>query len=326
MLSWSRRLKKLGILGMNRRNAEFLLVRNPRRLYPLVDDKLRTKTLATEAGIAVPELYGVIETQRQIRQLDSIIEGRDDFVIKPAKGSGGNGILVVTGRSRGGFRKANEMLIGIEQVQHHISNIISGMHSLGGVPDKALIEYRVRFDPAFAGLCYQGVPDIRTIVFRGVPAACMIRLPTHESGGRANLHQGAVGVGIDLVTGHTRGGVWRNRRVDHHPDTGMPLGGIEMAHWDDLVELAAHCYDLVGLDYLGVDIVLDENLGPLVLELNARPGLSIQLANAQGLTPVLRAIEDLEEIPALAADRGRLAREICTAFEPGEVAPAAGAA
>ena len=37
------------------------------------------------------------------------------------------------------------------------------------------------------------------------------------------------------------------------------------------------------LGYVGVDIVLDANYGPMVLEANARPGLNIQIANNQGL-------------------------------------------
>lgn len=308
-----RTLEGLGILGMNRRNAEFLLERNPRRLYPLVDDKLRTKALATRAGIAVPELYGVIETNHDIRRLDEILGAHEDFVIKPAHGSGGNGIVVIVGRAKQGFRKANGLLMTAEAIGHHISNILSGMHSLGGRPDSAIVEYRVRFDPVFEGLSYQGVPDIRTVVFRGVPAASMIRLPTHQSGGRANLHQGAVGVGIDLTTGITRGGVWRNRLVDHHPDTGNSLAGLQIPRWDTLIELAARCYELVQLDYLGVDIVLDEHLGPLVLELNARPGLSIQLANGHGMTATLRAIRDVETIPASAAARVELGRRLADA-------------
>lgn len=312
-MSWLRpgkRLEELGVLGMNRRNAEFLMPANPRELYPLVDDKLRTKELAQRAGIAVPELYGVIETQRDIRNLATIVEGHPDFVIKPARGSGGNGILVVVGRSKNGYRKASGLLASNEEVAHHISNILSGMHSLGGVPDKALIEYRVKFDPIFEALSYQGVPDIRTIVYRGIPVACMVRLPTHHSDGKANLHQGAVGVGVDLTTGETRGGVWRNRRIDHHPDTGVALAGIRIPGWDALVRLASRCYDLVKLGYLGVDLVIDESRGPLVLELNARPGLSIQLANGQGLVDRLRKIEALESIPELASERVALAREL----------------
>ena len=260
----------------------------------------------------MPELYGVIETNHQIRDFEDMIGDHGDFVIKPAHGSGGNGILVVAGTSKNGYRRPNGLIVTLDEIGHHISNILSGMHSLGGVPDKAIIEYRVRFDPVFDTLSYQGVPDIRTIAFRGVPAACMIRLPTHESGGKANLHQGAVGVGIDLATGITRGGVWHNRPVEQHPDTGANLAGNTIPTWDVLVELAARCYELVPLDYMGVDIVLDEMLGPLVLELNARPGLSIQLANERGLIDVLRRIEALETIPEDPADRVDLAYELAT--------------
>ncbi len=301
------RLAELGMLGMNRRNAEFLLVRNPRRLFPLVDDKLRTKELAERAGIAVPELYGVIEVHHQTRELREIIGDHDDFVIKPSQGSGGNGILVITGTGHGGYRGSDGTLVGQDELGYHVSNILSGMHSLGGTPDKAMIEYRVKFDPLFEKLSYQGVPDIRTIVYRGVPAACMVRLPTHHSAGKANLHQGAVGVGIDLATGVTRTGVWRNQLIDRHPDTGAELAGMRIPHWEDLMLLAARCYDLAGLGYLGIDIVLDKERGPLVLELNARPGLNIQLANGCGLIHVLRRLEAMEKIPEQAADRAALA-------------------
>ncbi len=56
MLSTVRRLKARGVLGINRRNAEYTLVHNPRRLYPVVDDKPQTKRLALAAGMAIPEL------------------------------------------------------------------------------------------------------------------------------------------------------------------------------------------------------------------------------------------------------------------------------
>ena len=63
MLELHRRLRDCGVLGINRRNAEIIRRWNPRRLYPLVDDKLLTKRLALAAGMPVPELFGVIETQ-----------------------------------------------------------------------------------------------------------------------------------------------------------------------------------------------------------------------------------------------------------------------
>jgi alpha-L-glutamate ligase-like protein len=114
-------------------------------------------------------------------------------VVKPAQGSGGDGILVITGRSkrkRNMFRRSSGLLISEAEIQHHLSNIISGQYSLSGNPDKALIEYCVHFDPIFAEVSYQGVPDIRVIVYRGYPAMAMVRLPTRASDGKANLHQG----------------------------------------------------------------------------------------------------------------------------------------
>lgn len=290
ILGWY--LSKIGILGINNRNANFTLKYNSRRFYPLVDDKLKTKQLAIKEGISVPELYGVVEIERQIRDLPAFLERYSDFVIKPSKGSSGNGILVISGRAKAMYRKANGLLINTEELCHHVSNILGGMYSLGGQTDKALIEYRVEFDPIFDGISYLGVPDIRIIVFLGVPVMAMVRLPTKASDGKANLHQGAVGTGIDMATGKTLSAVWHNDIVDEHPDTGNPVTGFVIKDWDIMLRLAAHCYELTGLGYQGVDIVLDRNKGPMILELNARPGLNIQIANQIGLLNRLKIVED----------------------------------
>lgn len=287
-----RALKKKGVLAINQRNAEFTLAYNPRSLYPLVDDKLRTKQLALENGIAVPELYGVIEVEGQVRQIPQIIFDHDDFVIKPAHGSGGEGILVISGRAANGrYRKADGTMLFQYEIDHHVFNTLSGLYSLGGQPDRVLIEYRVLFDPVFEAISYQGVPDVRIIVFLGVPVMSMVRLPTRMSDGKANLHQGAVGAGIDIATGRTLTAVWRDEVVVEHPDTGNSVSGVQIPNWDELMEIAAKCFELTGLGYQGVDIVLDKDKGPLVLELNARPGLNIQIANNSGLLPRLDLVE-----------------------------------
>ncbi len=303
-----RQLRERGILGMNRRNADFIMRYNPRHLYPLVDNKLRTKQLALKHNIAVPELYAVIEIEHHVRNIADSLADHNSLVIKPAHGSGGNGILIIDGRLGKFYKKSNGSLISIEMIQHHTSNILSGMYSLGGLPDKAIIEYRVEFDPLFENISYQGVPDIRVIVFKGIPAAAMVRLPTRESDGKANLHQGAVGVGIDLATGISTYGVCKNDLVEHHPDTGYRTTGIEIPHWDRILRLATECAASVGLGYLGVDLVMDRNLGPLMLELNARPGLNIQLANSQGLLGTLEKIESFQELPGDAESRVELAK------------------
>ena len=281
----------MGVLGINRRNTEYTLRCNPRRLYPLVDDKLRTKEVALKAGLAVPELYGVLETEYQVRHLEDLLEPHSDFAIKPSRGSGGEGILVVSGRTKALYRKIDGTLISSEEIGYHLFNIISGMYSLGGQPDKVLIEYRVQFDPIFEAISYQGVPDVRVIVFLGVPVMSMVRLPTRMSGGKANLHQGAIGAGIDITSGTTLTAVWRNSIIAEHPDTGNTVTGVKIPKWETLLTMAARCYELTGLGYIGVDLVLDKDKGPLILELNARPGLGIQIANRSGLLSRLKLVE-----------------------------------
>lgn len=285
------RLKDKGVLGINGRNANFTLKYNPRRLYPLVDDKLRTKKLAQANGIPVPELYAVFEVAGQVHKLPEVLKNYSDFVIKPAHGSGGEGILVISRSIKGGFCKQDGESITLEELKHHVFNTLSGLYSLGGQPDEVLAEYRVQFDPLFEKISYEGVPDIRIVVMFGVPAMAMVRLPTKESDGKANLHQGAIGVGICMSTGVTLRGVWKNDIVTEHPDTGNPVTGLSIPGWDRLLELSAKWYELTGLGYLGVDIVLDRTLGPLTLELNARPGLNIQVANNSGLLPRLEMAE-----------------------------------
>jgi len=299
------RLRHRGVIGMNRRNAEFLLPYNPRRLYPLVDDKLQTKQLALAAGIDVPPMYGVIEIERQVRELPAMLAGHRDFVIKPAQGSGGQGILVISGQRKGRYRKPNGVLIDEPGLRHHVSNILGGVYSLGGQQDKAIIEYRVKFDPVFEAISYLGVPDIRIVVFLGVPVMAMVRLPTRISDGRANLHQGAIGAGVDIRSGKTLSAVWLDQIVDEHPDTGNPVSGIVIPQWPKLLELASRCFDLTGLGYLGVDFVLDATMGPLMLEMNARPGLNIQLANHDGLYHRLKQVE--LAAPRLATTGSRIA-------------------
>jgi len=311
MLAPARMLRQAGVLGLNERNSEFITRLNPRRLYPRVDDKALTKELALKAGMAVPELYGIISNQGEVREFDDIVGDRESFVIKPAQGSGGDGILVVTGRSqrrRDAYRLASGVRISAAEIAHHISNIVSGQYSLSGNPDKALIEYCVRFGSVFADVSYQGVPDIRVIVYRGYPTMAMVRLPTRASDGKANLHQGAVGAGVDMSLGETLTGVLGNDVVDEHPDTGVLVVGLQIPQWDFILETSARGFEVTGLGYLGVDMVIDRELGPMILEMNARPGLNIQIANCAGLANRLARVDEIHNEKDTPADRARIAR------------------
>lgn len=284
-------LKKKGILGMNSRNIEFISRYNNRRLFPLVDDKLQTKLLANEYGINTPELLFVVRYQHDVYRLKEQLKNISSFAIKPSCGSGGKGILVIKGKDGDGFVKSSGVVMSIEEVTRHVTNILAGLYSLSGDQDVAIVETLIESNSLFDNYSYQGVPDIRIIIFMGYPIMAMLRLSTKSSDGKANLHQGAVGVGLDIKTGKPINAVMEGEKIFFHPDTHHSFDTIEIANWKELLILACSCYEMTNLGYLGADIVLDKYKGAMLLELNARPGLSIQVANAKGLLPRLREIE-----------------------------------
>ncbi len=289
-----RALARRGILGMNRRNVGYISRYNDRENFPLVDDKLLTKKILKKAGLTAPEMLYTVSTQRDVERVHQQLAEQPTFVIKPAHGSGGKGILVITGKDGDEFVTRSGDRIGMSAVKRHLSNVLSGLYSLGGRTDVAIVEALVVASPIFQKFSYEGVPDIRLIVFKGYPVMGMLRLATEASDGKANLHQGAVGVGLDIGTGNAIAAVQHNEPVTLHPDTGANLMELSVPHWPALLKLAARCYEVTQLGYLGCDIVLDDKRGPMLLELNARPGLSIQIANNQGLLPRLRQIEALD--------------------------------
>ena len=285
------KLKKQGVLGMNERNYAVIAKNNKRSLYTLVDDKVKTKCLANEVNINTPKMIGIIEHQFQVKNLLDIVGNHKTFVIKPAHGSGGKGVLVIKDHNGKEFINASDEVLSFDDVYQHISNTLSGLFSLGGKYDVALIEETVNFSKVFKDFSYHGVPDVRVIVYKGYPAMVMMRLATKESGGRANLHQGAVGVGLDVRTGKTLNAVMHNRPIKIHPDTGANLMDLKVPFWKEHLLIGAMAYDMTGLGSLGADIVLDKNRGPMMLEINARPGLAIQIANGFGLKGRLREID-----------------------------------
>ncbi|MFL0800748.1 MAG: alpha-L-glutamate ligase-like protein [Agarilytica sp.] len=288
-----RDLTAQGVMGMNRRNVSYIGRYNRRALFPLVDDKLKTKRLAIEHQVTVPCLIGVVSHQHEVRNIDHVIAGHRAFCIKPAKGSGGKGILVITKVEDGIFYRSNGQSMTLSELQRHVSNILAGLFSLGGATDAAMIEDCIEVEEALANFSYEGVPDIRVIVFKGIPVMAMMRLSCSDSHGKANLHQGAIGVGLCLGTGKAVNAVKNDAIIHFHPDTNQDLRELQLPKWDGLLALACACSDMTGLGYLGVDLVIDKNLGPMLLELNARPGLSIQIANNEGLLPRLRKIESI---------------------------------
>ena len=288
-------MKLSSILGLNARNQLFSYNYNTLGSKKIADSKIQTARVLRKADVPTPSILAKFKIPQDILNFDwnSL---PSSFALKPSRGLGGEGIIVVKRRARigKGWISVQKERVTIEDLKLHILDILEGAYSMGNEPDVAFIQEYVGRHKAFRKYAYRGTPDIRIIVFNKVPIMAMLRLPTRESQGRANLHQGAVGVGVDIATGITTKAIWHGEQIVYKPGTERKLRGIKIPDWTKILETAVKTQIASGLGYLGVDIVLHPDAGPQVLEINAQPGLQIQLANLAGLKKRLERVEDLE--------------------------------
>ena len=272
------------ILGINARNIEVLDRLNPPELIEVADDKLLTKQALESSFVPVPATLAVVSSSADVQGAIESLEGQREFVIKPAHGAAGDGILVVAGRSDELYVSAGGALLDADDLRRQLTEILAGVHS-DGHPDQAFVEERIVPDAFFRSLAGEGLADVRVLLVRGGIVAAMLRLPTVRSGGRANLHQGAVGVPVEIETGATGPGRLERRVIVTHPDTGCSLLSRTVPRWAELLGVARMAQRAIPLGYIGVDLCVDLERGPLVLEVNARPGLEIQNVQGRGLWP-----------------------------------------
>ena len=295
------------ILGMNERNLSFVRAYNKKKATRLADEKLLTKELLIQIRIPTPKLYGVIKTIKDFENFDWK-KLPANFVIKPNRGFGGEGIVLLRrSKKKEEFLKlplkkrewitSSGNIWDFEKLKSHILDILDGSFSLQGLPDTAFIERKLTTHPIFLDYTKKGIPDIRVIVFNNVPVMSMMRLPTEKSQGRANIAQGAIAVGIDIGSGVTTTAMTKlptRKIIDSHPDTNQKLSDFKIPNWDKILEMSVEAQVVSGIGYLGVDIAIDRRNGPEILELNARPGLDIQVANLEGLAGRLKRVKGLK--------------------------------
>lgn len=295
-------MKIRDVLGLNSRNHLYTSVYNTRKGKGIANSKLLTKRTLRVAHVRVPETYKIIHSMEELERFD-FLKLPADFVVKPNNGLGGEGIVVIEKRAEyaGEWVDSQGRQWSVADIRLHVGDILAGRYSMDDLPDTAYIEERVRVHPVFEKYSYHGTPDIRVIVFNRIPIMSYVRLPTEESGGRANLFQGAAATGIDIATGITTYGVHHAKPIEFFPGTRRKLANIVIPQWEEILETAIRASEAIGLGYMASDIVLQpegENTTPMILEVNAQPGLKIQIANRSGLRERLTRVKGLKVLSA----------------------------
>jgi len=285
------------VLGMNSRNLTYIRPNNLKSARLLADNKIESKKMLKKHKIPTPKLIAQISSHEELEKFNWDLLP-DSFVLKPNSGLGGSGILIVYARKKNAkniWIKSNGKTISQKDLTNHISNILDGAFSITNSADIAFFEERLKISKELKPYSYKGIPDIRIIIYNKVPVMAMLRLPTKSSDGKANLQQGGIGVGIDIATGTTTTAVQgKSKIIEYIPKTRMLLRGIKIPYWDEMLEHSVRAQEVSGLGYLGADIAIDRDKGPVFLELNAQPGLSIQIANMAGLKSRLERVEGLK--------------------------------
>ncbi|MBD3224352.1 MAG: alpha-L-glutamate ligase-like protein [Caldithrix sp.] len=289
MLEYLKKFNRLHgkVLGINQRNLDYIYPNNPREHFKLADDKSETKKILEEHDIPTPPTYALIQSMGELQEQWQAAAKQKAVAIKPAMGRGGGGILILEKNNDGLWQKPSGKPVPEEHIQRHIANILFGVYSFGS-NDKAIIEYMVVNHPLLARISSGGVPDLRVITYKNKNIMSMLRVPTKKSDGRANLHQGALGIAVDLESGTIGEGTLKGTIYREHPDSCTQFYGETVPFWNDIMSITTHVSEVFPFKYMGTDIVLDRDLGPLVMEINLRPGLEIQNVNRQGLLEILK--------------------------------------
>lgn len=287
------------VVGINKRNLGYVFPNNPRKHYGLANDKAQCKSILIANHIPTPETYLIIENMWDLKVQMKALNNLDSFVVKPAEGSGGGGILILfKTKQLNCWTTHSGGLVTADQLEYHLASILYGAYSHGG-NDKAIIEFCLTPHPFFEQIYKGGIPDFRIIVYKQKALMAMLRVPTERSGGKANLHQGAMGIGVDMDKGVLTNGYYRNQFIEEHPDSLYKFRDVVIPNFNDCIDISIETSKLFPLDYLGVDVIYDKFQGPMVIEINARPGLQIQNVNKEGINQCIKRLKlesDVETI------------------------------
>ena len=309
-----------GLLSKNARNLLYIKRYNPKKTIRLADNKFKTKQFLEERGIPVPRTYALIRSRWELQKFDFDILP-ENFVVKPNRWSKWRGILIVKKLrdeevnlverpfwwfSLSGFFKWQSSLeenkfyfkvwdriLDQKSFKRQLVDILDGKYSISP-RDEILIEEKLKPSETFQDFCKYWLADIRVITFNLVPVAAMVRMPTPDSGGKANLAQWALGLGVDLSSWEIKTLFFKwELFVDKFPSDYAHLKGKKIPYWDDVLLFSSKIQYFVNLGYLALDWVITPN-GPKLLEMNARAGLEIQNVALVPLKARLQKLKDLD--------------------------------
>ena len=118
--------------------------------------KFSPSTFSPLAGWESPNYFTAIKSQRELTP-KFLYALPESFVVKPSRGYGGGGILVIERRRGANFLSVSGDSISRESLFQHCVGILEGRYSISGVSDQVIFEERLLCQPRFSGFIGNGV-------------------------------------------------------------------------------------------------------------------------------------------------------------------------
>lgn len=300
-------LKNYWILWQNARNLNYIWEYNDSLSKKLRDSKIKTKEFLSSKWIRVSESIAVLKTHKELEDFD-LNSLPLPFVVKPNAWYWWKWIIIFIKKDdEWNFISNDNQIFSIKDFKKHLSDILDWFFSLSWSRDKIIFERKLSLDKSIELLWKYWLPDIRVIVFNSIPVIAMLRVPTKNSKWKANLHMWACGLWIDIWSWKITYITQFKKMIKSVPWI-WDVRWIEIPNWDDILKLAVKVQQVTNIWYVWCDIVLDDTFWPLLLEMNVRPGLEVQVANK---IPLLERLKKVSNIKVNSVEKWvRLAKDL----------------
>src|SRR5689334_3502700 len=137
-------MKVSSILGLNARSQLYLTPLNKPKARRIADSKLLMFRTFRKAKVPTPLVYKKFKIPKDVFDFDWETLP-DSFALKPSRGFGGEGIIVVKKRAKtekgqkikSTWITTQRKRIGIEDLKLHVLDILEGAYSMKNIPDVA---------------------------------------------------------------------------------------------------------------------------------------------------------------------------------------------
>lgn len=235
----------------------------------LFDDKFLCNMHCKAIGIRTPYTYGTIDPGQDYRaQIQSWLHASSGqaLFIKPIIGSGGRNAAIAK-------KSGNDIIVRTMMRSTPLHDYV--------LEEKSVVQEKISQDSRMAAVSRSSVNTLRLVTMltkhgEAIVAKALIRFGVGEAI-VDNFGAGGVAIGVDCETGKLSKYGYDEKRNGYlaHPTTGIVFEDFVVPDWERLcnaaieVQSAFRFYRLLGLD-----VAMDENGEPVVIEINASPDLA----------------------------------------------------